>query len=235
MNIENIKKKIEPYVTEANQMIAKYRDADFWALNLFDRYGIRALVELEYGVGVILEETRMAIFEIENDRKIKTLNKTHVSILPSYLPELYEKRYTLTFLRKFESAIERFMKNIREDPNYMCHSVAEELIVRMSCKITNDHHDDDLTDNKYLGCLNTAEELVDEMYHEEYRTSEKEYDDEETEADRLFYLFGRRDWQYDWFDDDDVEMCLYDEFYGEMTEDIIYHFSHWFEDQFHMD
>ena len=41
------------------------------------------------------------------------------------------------------------------------------------------------------------------------------------------------DWVFDLFDDMDVVTCLYSNWY--LTEDHIYHFKYWFDNQFYTD
>jgi len=178
--------------------------------------------------------------EIEEDlRDLSGMPRgTHVGQLPMswmeiYLPKLFLTRYDYEFLFNMKSALAALVQRARSTPetgDFRAHTVVEEILLLTISKEAETMMKDweNEMDAEGISYMTDIFSVVDDICDDEEHLKYPYYG----------YL---PTWVFELFDDDDISWCLYndgeftDEFRNEyVTEDHIYHFSHWFEEQFYL-
>lgn len=204
-------------MSELEKFLQDCRADKKWPLKFEKECGLGAALSFQTGIESLLVYTADALHDMESKPECKLISDTNSS-LQDYLPERFQSRYDLDFLRRFYERVKWWQEH-PDELDYECaHSVADEIILTLAQRFGE-------------SCI----DIINQDMPELEAIIESQMNDEEDEnSEEVNEILGIGSWAFDLFDDTDVGFLWGDEFPSFADEGSSYHFSKWFEPQFYL-
>lgn len=189
------------------KMIRNEKRDGTWSKWLVDRFGSNLpALSLSFGIDLLHDYTVEELEMLEDGDEFCL----ETSQLEEYLPECYKDKYNMEFLEMFLAEIDNLREIAEEGKPIIAEKPIQEIILRAAAL--------------------EADDFADFMSETASEGSEYEMLNVEIERRRDSYLW--KDWPYMLFDDDDVDLFLFNSGMSPYAEATSYAFDCWFDKVF---
>lgn len=201
--------------------ISEYKNSEAWSPFIEAHFGTIAAILFTVGSDILLDYIKQDLEELAKKPKGTHIGELSFSWTEDHMPKQFLMNYDYEFLYKMKCEFIFLRKRLASADYFEVQSVMQELLIYLSDDIGKISFDMDENVERLLE--NDEACLEDSFSDEDY-----EYVDYEDQSPMYHSA-----WVFDLFDDADIVTCLYSDFF--LTSDNIYHFDHWFEEQFYVE
>lgn len=196
---------------------AEYEKLEAWSPFIAENYGTVSAILFAVGSDMLIDYIGDELDELSACPRGTHVGQLSCSWLKEHLPQQFLMEYDYLFVYRMKVKLNDLRKRAASGLPIIAHSVIEELLIFLS----NDLSQFLIETDENVGRLIQE----DNAYYDEVNL--EELDEEEIEP------VYNESWVFDLFGDDDILIALYSDWL--IDKDHIYHFEHWFDNQFYLE